>query len=79
MNQRNAKINTKLQKLGQMLGLENSDIIRARNTVKNMLSVAIVAGILILISRFIVTQLDAVGLYYIGVSIKDFGFFSRFF
>jgi len=72
-------MNATLHELGQTLGLDDSDIARAKRTTKSMMSMAIVAVIVMFIGRVVTTQLDASGLYYIGVSIKDFGWFSRFF
>jgi hypothetical protein len=72
-------INTKLQELGQTLNLNDSDITNAKRTARSMLGMAIAAAIIILIGKIAITQLDAVGLYYTGVSIKDFGLLSRFF
>jgi hypothetical protein len=79
MNGRKKHIHTKLQQMGQMLGLNDSDINNAKRTAVSTLSVAIAASIVILIGKIVTSQLDAVGLYYTGVSIKDFGLFSRFF
>jgi len=72
-------VSNKLYELGKTLGMENNEIDKAKRTMKSMLSMFIMAGIVILIGKFITSQLDAVGLYYIGVSIKDFGMLSRFF
>jgi hypothetical protein len=79
MDTRKKRLNTKLQQMGQMLGLEDNEIDNAKRTAKSMLSIAIAAAIVILIGKIATTQLDAVGLYYTGVSIKDFGLLSRFF
>ena len=79
MNERKQKIETKLHELGHTLGLENREIDRAKITMKSMLGIAIAAAIVVIIGKFVVTQLDTVGLYYTAVSIKDFGLFSRFF
>ena len=79
MIQNSKKIGPKLHELGATLGLDDHDIARAKKTATTMLSLAILAGIVIFIGKFAITQLDAIGLYYTGVSIKDFGLFSRFF
>ena len=76
---KNKKINTQLQALGTTLGLKQQDIIHAKKTMISMLSVTIVATIFIIIGKIAFTQLDPSGLYYTGVSISDFGLFSRFF
>ena len=78
MVRKKEKINAKLKKLGEMLDLEDSDITRAKITVKSILSVAILSAIVLIIGKFTVTQLDAIGLYYSGVSIRDFNLFSGF-
>jgi hypothetical protein len=79
MNKRKKHLNTTLQHMGQTLGLDDSDIANAKRTAISMLSIAIAATIAILIGRITTTQLDAVGQYYTGVCIKDFGLLSRFF
>ena len=79
MNGRKKHIHTKLQQMGQMLGLDDSDINNAKRTAVSTLCIAIAAAVVILIGKIVTSQLDAVGLYYTGVSIKDFGLLSRFF
>ena len=79
MNRKKKKINKKLKKLGQTIGLDESDIARAKINMRSVLSVAIASSFIMLIGMFVITQLDAIGLYYTGVSIKDFSLFSRFF
>jgi hypothetical protein len=79
MSKRKKHLNTTLQHMGQTLGLDDSDIANAKRTAISMLSIAIAATIAILIGRITTTQLDAVGQYYTGVCIKDFGLLSRFF
>jgi hypothetical protein len=44
-----------------------------------MLGITIAAAVVILIGKIVTSQLDAVGSYYTGVCIKDFGLLSRFF
>jgi len=73
------KMNPMLHELGHTLGLNDTDITRAKQTTKSMLGMAIISAVVILIGRIVSSQLDATGLYYVGVSIRDFGFFSRFF
>jgi hypothetical protein len=79
MNIRKKHLNTKLQQMGQMLGLDDNDIDKAKRTTMSVLGIAVAAAIIILIGKIATTQLDAVGLYYTGVSIKDFGLLTRFF
>jgi hypothetical protein len=71
------KINNKLQQLGQTLGLNDNEISSAKRTATNMLTIAIAAAIVMLIGRIALKQLDAIGMFYTGVSIKDFGLLSR--
>jgi len=73
------RINNKLQELGYSIGLDDSEIKRAKNTFVSILGIIIAAAIVIFIGRFAVTQLDALGLYYTAVSIKDFSLLGRFF
>jgi len=79
MNRKKKEINTKLQKLGKTLGLEDSDIIRAKINIRSALCVAVLSAAVLAIGMVTVIQLDGIGLYYTGVSIRDFGLFSRFF
>lgn len=79
MNKRKKHLNATLQRMGQTLGLDDSDIASAKRTARSMLGIAIAAAVVILIGKIATTQLDAVGQYYTGVCIKDFGLLSRFF
>jgi uncharacterized protein YbcC (UPF0753/DUF2309 family) len=72
-------ITTTLQQMGQTLGLTDNDITNAKRTARSMLGITLAAIVVIIIGKIITSQLDAVGLYYAGVSIKDFGLLSRFF
>lgn len=65
--------------MGQTLGLTDNDITNAKRTARSMLGITLAAIVVIIIGKIITSQLDAVGLYYTGVSIKDFGLLSRFF
>ncbi len=71
MNARTKKINTKLTKLGQTLGLDKTDTLRAKRTTKNMLTLALFTGAFMLLGNLLMPGGHA-GLYYTGVSIKDF-------
>ena len=73
------KINSKLQQLGQTLGLNDDEISSAKRTATNMLSIAIAAAIVMLIGKIALKQLDSIGMFYTEVSIKDFGLLSRFY
>lgn len=79
MTQYSNIVNVKLQELGTTLGLDQNDINKAKKTTRSILTMFIIAGILTLIGKIITSQLDAVGLYYVGVSIRDFGILTRFF
>ena len=80
MKRRKKKINTKLLEFGKILGLEENEVMRAKRTARNIATMIIVASIFILLGHRMM-QSGPVGLYYTGVSIKDFqmlfgGFFS---
>jgi uncharacterized protein YbcC (UPF0753/DUF2309 family) len=79
MNIKKQHITTTLQQMGQTLGLTDNDITNAKRTARSMLGITLAAIVVIIIGKIITSQLDAVGLYYTGVSIKDFGLLSRFF
>lgn len=79
MIQYSNEIGTKLQELGETIGLEPNDIQRAKRTMRSMLSMLVITGIVALLGKIITSQLDPSGLYYLVVSIKDFGMLSRFF
>ena len=71
MNARTNNINTKLTKLGQTLGLNETDTLRAKRTTKNMVTLALFTGVFMLLGHLMMPGGPA-GLYYTGVSIKDF-------
>jgi hypothetical protein len=73
-----AKINAKLYELGTAIGLGESEIYRAKRTAKTIVSMGIMAVIFGLIG-FLSSRLDAVGLWYVAVSAKDFSFLNNFF
>jgi hypothetical protein len=73
------KVNQKLLELGCRIGLDEVDIRRAKITISSMLGMAIAAGFVIIIGKFGLNQMDALGLYYTAVSVKDFGILNRFF
>jgi hypothetical protein len=79
MNKRKKQFNTTLQQMGQTLGLTDNDIDRAKRTARSILGMTIAATLVLIIGKIALSQLDTVGLYYIGVSIKDFSLLSRFF
>ena len=71
MNARTKKINTKLTKLGQTLGLDETDTLRAKRTTKNIVTLALFTGAFMLLGNLMMPG-GPVGLYYTGVSTKDF-------
>jgi len=71
MNIKTKKIDTKLTKLGQTLGLDKADTLRAKRTTKNIVTLALFTGAFMLLGHFMMPGGPA-GLYYTGVSIKDF-------
>ena len=71
MNTRTNNINTKLIKLGQTLGLNETDALRAKRTTKNIVTLALFTGAFMLLGHLMMPGGPA-GLYYTGVSIKDF-------
>lgn len=77
MKRDSAKIEAKLHEFGKIIGLEESEIESAKRTGKTIMSMCIIAGIFALIGIFS-SRLDAVGLWYVGVSIKDFSLLSNF-
>jgi len=78
MRRGKAKINAKLYELGTAIGLEESDIFRAKRTAKTIVSMGIIAVIFGLITLFS-PRLDSVGLWDVPPSIKDFSFLNNFF
>ncbi|MBN1859823.1 MAG: hypothetical protein JW840_00020 [Candidatus Thermoplasmatota archaeon] len=79
MNKEKKQLTTTLQKMGQTLEMTDADIAQATKTARSMIGMAIAAAIMLFIGKIVSTQLDAIGLYYVGVSISDFGLLSRFF
>ena len=68
----------KLDEFGNTIGLDASDVNNAKRTVKTIVSICIIAGIIALIGIFS-KRFEAVGQWYGVVSIKDFQFLGRFF
>lgn len=71
------EIKTKLHELGEIVGLEKSETEQAKRTTKNLICVFIAVGIFALISLFLVSRMDPVGLWYMPPSIKDFNLLGR--
>ena len=71
MNERKKRINAKLIKLGKSLELDSLDTIKAKRTIRNVITMALFTGALILLGNIMMPGGPA-GLYYTAVSIKDF-------
>ena len=71
MNKKTKKINTKLTKLGEMLGLDEIQVLKGKRTARNIISLALLTGVFLLLGHLIMPGGQS-GLYYTGVSIKDF-------
>ncbi|UCH71469.1 MAG: hypothetical protein JSW62_03465 [Thermoplasmatales archaeon] len=77
MNRYNRKTKEKLYELGTRVGLKEKDIDGAKKTAKTVIVKSVIAGIFALFG--ILSRLQAVGLWYVAVSIRDFSFFNNFF
>ena len=75
---RKHKTKTKLYEFGKTIGLEENEIDNAKRMARTVVSMCIIAGIFALVGIFS-TRLEAVGMWYGGVSIKDFYLFSGYF
>ena len=71
MRYKTEKINKKLAELGKPLGLNGIDAIKAKRTVKNIITMAIFAGLFMILDSILMPG-GPVGLFYTGGSIKDF-------
>jgi hypothetical protein len=71
MKNRNEKINKKLIQLGENLKITSKEAVKAKRTIINIATLALLTGAILLLGQFIMTGGPA-GLYYTGVSIKDF-------
>jgi len=65
------KINAKLIKLGKSLELDSIDSIKAKKTIRNVVTMAIFTGAFLILGSIMMPGGPA-GLYYTGASIKDF-------
>jgi hypothetical protein len=75
MNKRK-KIQNKLKKLGQPLGLNEVDVLKAKRTAKNIVTMAIVTGAIMLLGHTLMPG-GSVGYYYGGGGARDFQLFFR--
>ena len=71
MRARNKKINKRLIDLGRPLGIKEIDAIKAKRTVKNIITISLFAGLLFLLGNLLAPG-GGVGYFYSGCSIKDF-------
>jgi len=71
MNEKKKKIDAKLKKLGSLLGLDGTETLQAKRTMKNVITMALFAGVFMLLGSIMMPGGPA-GLYYTGISIKDF-------
>jgi len=73
------KIDTRLKRLGQTLGRQDSDILNAKRTLRHGMTIVVVTGIIGILG-FLTKQFDPIGQYYASVSTNDFlSFWGRFF
>ena len=71
MSKKSKRINKKLVGLGRSVGLTGIEAIKAKRNVKNILTMALFAGFIILLGGLI-TPGGISGYFYGGGSIKDF-------
>ena len=71
MNAQKQKINTKLRELGQRLGLDETTSLTAKRNTKNIIAMAIFAGIIVLLGANLLPGGPG-GYYYCSGSIRDF-------
>ena len=71
MSKKSKRINQKLVKLGRSVGLTGLEAIKAKRNVKNIITLALFAGFIMLIGGLL-TSGGISGYFYSGASIKDF-------
>ena len=76
MAKRTKKINEKLKQLGKPLGINGTDAIKAKRTIKNIAVMAIIAGVFGILGGLI-SPGGAAGFYYSGGSLRDFHLLFR--
>ena len=72
------KVRSQLYRLGNNVGLEKGEIDRAKKTVMSRIPLGMIAGVFAFIG-FFSSRLEAIGLWYIVASFRDFGLFNNFF
>jgi hypothetical protein len=75
---RQEKVKTQLYRLGKTVGLEKSEVDRAKKTVMSKIPIGVIAAAFAFIG-FFSSRLEAIGLWYIVASFRDFGLFNNFF
>ena len=76
MNTKKQKINTKLKELGQTLGLDEATSLKSKRTAKNIIAMAVVAGVIMVLGAFLLPN-GQPGYYYGGGGIRDFQLLFR--
>ena len=69
---------TQLYRLGKNVGLKKDEIDRAKKTAMSKIPLAVITGVFAFIG-FFSSRLDAIGLWYVAASFRDFGLFNNFF
>jgi len=72
------EVRTQLYRLGKTVGLEKDEIDRAKKTVMSRIPLGVIVGVFAFIG-FFSSRLEAIGLWYISASFRDFGLFNNFF
>lgn len=71
MSEKKQIVNTKLKELGQRLGLDEATALQTKRNIKNIIAMAVLAGIVILFGAFLLPNGPG-GNYYVSGSVKDF-------
>jgi len=76
MNAKKQKINTKLKELGKTLGLDETTSLKSKRTAKNIIAMAVVAGVVMVLGALLLPN-GQPGYYYGGGGVRDFQIFFR--
>jgi len=76
MTKKAEKINQKLRQLGKPLGINEIDAIKAKRTLKNVVSIAII-GVIFGLIGWLISPGGQAGYYYGGGGIRDFHLLFR--
>ena len=71
MRKKRKMINRRLVDLGRPLGINEIDAIKAKRTLKNIVTMTLFAGVFLILGNILMPGGPA-GLFYTGASIKDF-------